>query len=282
MTLAADECAGGRSLPVILLHGGGQTRHSWAGTLDALAAAGFYVVSLDLRGHGDSGWATDGAYGLDAHLSDLRAVIDELGGRAVVVGASLGGLTGLLAAGEDDDERVAALVMVDVVPAIELEGAKEIRAFMTARPDGFGSVEEAAEVVAAYLPHRPRPSSADGLMKNLRQRPDGRLHWHWDPAMFGAPTSGVVTAFRERAEAAARRVEVPTLLVRGGMSRVVSGAGVRAFLDLVTHAEYVNVADAGHMVAGDRNDAFTRPLLAFLTRVIARIGNESSSAPNKD
>ncbi|WP_254604815.1 alpha/beta fold hydrolase [Sphingomonas bacterium] len=277
MTLAADERGDAGSLPVVLLHGGGQTRHSWAGTLDTLAAAGFHCVSLDLRGHGDSAWAADGAYGLDAHVADLRAVIDQLGGRAAVVGASLGGLTGLLATGEDGGEGIAALVMVDVVPAVELEGAQEIRAFMTARPEGFASVEEAAEVVAAYLPHRPRPTSTEGLMKNLRRRPDGRLRWHWDPAMFDAPTSGVVTAFRERAEAAARRVTVPTLLVRGGMSRVVSADGVRAFLDLVPHAEYVDVADAGHMVAGDRNDAFTVPLLAFLKRVAMPIAGDEPS-----
>ena len=261
--LAAEHRGEAGAPQVLLLHGGGQTRHSWRGGLDALADAGFEAFSLDLRGHGDSGWAKDGAYTLDAHAADLRAVVSVLD-RPALVGASLGGLISLLAMGEAPTVEASALVLVDVVPKIEAQGASEIHAFMKARPDGFDSADEAADAVAAYLPHRSRPSNPAGLMKNLRAR-DGRLHWHWDPRILRQQWSDP-DAVRRRLEDAARRVQAPTLLIRGALSRVVSLEGVRAFLELIPSARYVDVAEADHMVAGDRNDAFNAPLLDFLQR----------------
>jgi pimeloyl-ACP methyl ester carboxylesterase len=134
---------------------------------------------------------------------------------------------------------------------------------------GFASVEEAAAAVAAYNPHRPPPSDLSGLKRNLRQRPDGRWVWHWDPR-FLSGQEGSVDETRvsllppERLEAAARALRLPTLLVRGRMSDVLSEEGAREFLEFVPHAEYVDVAGAGHMVAGDRNDIFNDAILRFL------------------
>src|SRR5205085_10912095 len=84
-----------------------------------------------------------------------------------------------------------ALVLVDVAHQVELEGRNRIGTFMTGAPDGFASLEEAADAIAAYNPHRPRPTDLSGLAKNLRQREDGRWVWHWDPRFvrgkFGSP-----------------------------------------------------------------------------------------------
>ncbi len=264
IALAGDAWGDPSAAPVVLLPGGGQTRHSWRGTGRAIARAGWYAVSLDARGHGDSAWAEDGDYTIDAFAADLRAAAAVLGRPPVVVGASLGGITAMVAEGEAPG-TAAAVVLVDVAAKIEIAGAERVRAFMSAFPDGFVSLEEAADVVASYLPHRPRPRQLGGLTKSLRQGPDGRWRWHWDPRFLGGARPPSDVANPPRLSAAAAALAVPTLLVRGRESDVLSEEGAEHFLRLVPHARYVDVSDAGHMVAGDRNDRFTDAVVDFLT-----------------
>lgn len=271
--LAADEWGPPGGTPVLLLHGGGQTRHAWGGTGAALGEDGFHAIALDTRGHGDSDPAPDADYRVERLVADLFAVCATLDREPAVVGASLGGITALLAEGERGPAattgHLAALVIVDVAARIETEGVDRIRAFMTAEPEGFADLEAAAAAVAAYLPDRPRPPDLSGLAKNLRQGEDGRWRWHWDPDLITGPLRLGTGLMAERLEAAARNVRVPTLLVRGRLSDVVSEEGAREFCELVPHAEFADVSGAGHMVAGDRNDAFTAVVTEFLRRVLA-------------
>ncbi|MFR9806033.1 alpha/beta fold hydrolase [Pseudonocardia sp. RS010] len=262
---------------VLLLHGGGQTRHSWRTTGRALARAGWTAVALDARGHGDSGWAPDGDYSMDALVADLRAVATALDVRPVLVGASLGGSTALLAEGEHPG-FCRGIVLVDVTPRIEPEGVAEIMAFMRSGMGGFASLDEAADAVAAYNPHRPRPASTEGLRKNLRLRED-RWYWHWDPRFLDGRDEPSRERpdddhRSERARNAARRVTVPTLLVRGVQSRVVSEESAAELQTLIPHAERIDVRGAGHMVAGDDNDVFSVGLERFLAdRVTTGVGD---------
>jgi non-heme chloroperoxidase len=249
---------------VLLLHGGGQTRHAWGSTAQSLAERGWYAVTLDMRGHGDSAWAPDGDYTMDAFVADLRSVIRHFPHRPVLIGASLGGMTALLAEGEASPSVSTAVILVDITPRVEPQGVARIRAFMTARPDGFASLEEAADAIAAYLPHRPRPRNLSGLAKNLRLRADGRYYWHWDPRLLAAWNR---QRDPERLLAAARALRVPTLLVRGQLSEIVSAATQAEFLAAVPHAQYVDVTGAGHMVAGDQNEIFSQGILDFLARL---------------
>jgi pimeloyl-ACP methyl ester carboxylesterase len=260
--------------PVVLFHGGGQTRHSWGTTLELLGGRGWRVYSVDLRGHGDSAWAEDGDYTLDAFAGDVLTIARSLEAPPALVGASLGGLASLAAIGEHPDEDVArALVLVDVAPRIEEEGRNRIGLFMIEHmADGFASLDEVADAIQRYNPHRPRPTNLAGLAKNLRRRDDGRWYWHWDPAFISGRLGGTDETRSSlvdphRLEQAARGLHVPTLLVRGRMSDLLSEAGARELLEIVPHAEFVDVAGAGHMVAGDRNDAFNGAVVSFLDRV---------------
>ncbi len=263
--LTADAYGDAGGPAVLLLHGGGQTRHAWGGTARALGVAGWNAIALDLRGHGDSDWDPAKDYAISAFADDLLAITATLGAPPALVGASLGGLTSLVAAGERAPEAFRGLVLVDIAPQTEPEGVHRIVSFMGANPDGFASVEEAADAVANYMPHRPRPTSLAGLQKNLRLRPDGRYRWHWDPALLSGDRRVQESRDPDRLSRAARGLRLPTLLVRGRMSDVVSEEGAKHFLELVPHARYVDVSGAGHMVAGDENDAFTAAVLDFLT-----------------
>jgi pimeloyl-ACP methyl ester carboxylesterase len=272
--LVADVAGVPGDPPVVLFHGGGQTRHSWGTTLTDLAAHGWRGYSVDLRGHGDSEWAADGDYTLDAFAGDVVAVSRTLAEAPAIVGASLGGISSLAAIAEHPDEPVArALVLVDVAPRIEEAGRNRIGEFMIERmEEGFGSLDEVADAIQRYNPHRPRPTNLAGLGKNLRQRDNGRWYWHWDPAFIsgrlGSPDetrSSLVDP--ARLQAAARELRVPTLLVRGRMSDLLSEEGAQEFLELVPHARLVDVTGAGHMVAGDRNDLFNDAVVSFLDEV---------------
>jgi non-heme chloroperoxidase len=263
----AGDSWGSPSGPLVLLqHGGGQTRHAWKGAGETLGAAGYFAVAFDARGHGDSDWAPDGVYGQDSMVRDLLCVIAALGDRRpVLVGASMGGGTSLVAAGEKHVDATA-LVLVDIAPNIEREGVENIQAFMNQNLDGFDSLDDVARAIANYQPHRQRPRNFDGLAKNVRQGANGKFYWHWDP-LFRTGSRNLEQR-TDRLEKCAANLDVPTLLVRGGLSDLLSEEGAQAFLKLCPHAEYVSVAGAAHMVAGDRNDIFATSVIEFLSRAV--------------
>ncbi|WP_116997252.1 alpha/beta fold hydrolase [Desertimonas flava] len=267
-TIAADHCGDLDDPAVLLFHGGGQTRHAWGGALEALAAAGWNAWSFDLRGHGDSSWSDDGQYTIERFAGDVAAVAGQFD-RPSIVGASLGGIASLAAVGEGLAPDVHSLVLVDITPSFEADGARRVHDFMTQGINGFASLDDVADAVAAYLPQRPRPRDPDGLRKNLRQGDDGRWYWHWDPNFLQLGDSMEERhpfGSDERMFAAARAVEIPTLLVRGALSDVVTADGAAAFTTFIPHAEVAEVGGAGHMVAGDRNDDFNAAILDFLDR----------------
>ncbi|MDE0884745.1 MAG: alpha/beta hydrolase [Myxococcota bacterium] len=258
--------------PVLLLHGGGQTRHAWAETAAALAADGWRAIALDLRGHGESDWCPRGDYGHQAFAADVTAVAESLPSPPVLVGASLGGMSSLFALGyaqaEDRPAPGSALVLVDIATRMEIGGAQRIMNFMKQKPEGFESLEEVAETLAAYNPHRRKPRNLEGLKKNLRLHEDGRYRWHWDPAFVEGRMGSDRSHILRDLDDAARGLSIPTLLVRGRMSDLLSQEGADEFLTQVPHAQFVDVSGAGHMVAGDQNDHFTRSVLDFLAREV--------------
>jgi pimeloyl-ACP methyl ester carboxylesterase len=249
---------------VLLLHGGGQNRHSWKNTGQILADEGFHVIALDSRGHGDSDRSPSANYSVEALSGDVVQVLHQVGRPVVLIGASMGGLTGILAAQEAGPDLVTKLVLVDVVPRFEKSGSARIREFMFNHVHGFDSLEQAADAVAEYLPHRPRPRSPEGLKKNLRLR-DGRWYWHWDPAFLTKPDDDPFMRV-DKLERAAMNLTIPILLIRGKLSDVVSTEGVQHFLEKVPAAEFTELSEAGHTAAGDDNDAFTEVVVEFVNR----------------
>lgn len=264
LRLAATRYGPDDGAPVLMLHGGGQTRGAWGGSARAVAAQGFAVTALDLRGHGDSDWSPDGSYRLDFFADDLRRVIATFERPPILVGASLGGLTSLLATGEAPRAPAAALVLVDIVPWIEPRGGEQVVGFMRGTSGGFDTLEEAADAIAGYLPHRPRPDRLDGLSRNLRQKADGRWYWHWDPGFVRPQEGWDMARMNERLSDAARAVKAPMMLVHGTNSEIVSAKGAERFRAMLPDAQVIPIEGAHHMVAGDDNDAFIGAMLPFL------------------
>ncbi len=267
LRLVADEWnrgAGGNRPTILMLHGGGQNRFSWKNTGQVLADHGFHVIAIDARGHGDSDRAPGGEYTVNTLAGDIAEVLQQIGRPVVLIGASMGGLTGIQVAYDAGPQVVTKLVLVDVVPRFENEGSHRIRDFMTRHVNGFDTLEEAADAIAEYLPYRKRPRNLEGLKKNLRHR-DGRWHWHWDP-QFVTQTGDDPFMEIEKLEREAMALHVPILLIRGKLSDVVSPEGVADFLAKVPAAEFVELADAGHTAAGDDNDAFSAAVVAFVSR----------------
>jgi len=263
----------GGGAPILVLHGGGQTRHAWEESCAHLGELGYDVTALDLRGHGESDWAPGQAYGLMDFTADVVAVLPQLGHqRVALLGFSLGGLVSLYLTARHP-ELSAALMLVDVAPRLETDGVRRIRDFMT-RHESFGSLDDVVAALREYNPNRPPDSiRAESLMRNLRQRPDGRYEWHYDK-YFRTPVtnpdgeykSRIMGLTHEELVADARTVRCPTLVVRGAMSDVLSEDGVRELIETIPHAESATVERAGHQVAGDRNDAFLVAVTPFLRR----------------
>lgn len=269
--IVADRLGDPRARAVVFLHGGGQTRRSWGKAAAAVARRGWQAVTVDLRGHGESDWSDAGDYRVVSFAADVAQVLRTLPPQPVLVGASLGGFTSMLLAGELSPGVASAVVLVDIVPDMDQSGADRIHAFMSDRVEsGFGSLDEVADAIAEYNPHRPRPTDLDGLTTNLRRRGD-RWYWHWDPQFISGtaayPPFEVTDPDRMHAAVdAIARGGVPTLLIRGQMSDLVPRERAEQFLARFPQVEFTDVRGAGHMVAGDRNDIFADAVLEFLAR----------------
>jgi pimeloyl-ACP methyl ester carboxylesterase len=262
--LVADIRGDADAWPVLFLHGGGQTRYAWGRTAEIVARAGWRSVALDLRGHGESDWAPNGDYSFTSFCADTLAVADKLGKPPVLVGASLGGMSAMLAEGTSDRTVSSGLVLVDITPNSNPEGIQRIRDFMQSGLDGFATLEEAAEAIAAYTPNRKKRVNPEGLKKVLRER-NGRWYWHWDPAFIGRGRTEVVPdRLAGLLDVAMNNIHVPTILVRGLLSDVVTQEGADELVARIPGATVVAVEGAAHMIAGDRNDAFSDAVVTFL------------------
>jgi pimeloyl-ACP methyl ester carboxylesterase len=269
--IAADRLGDPHAPAVVFLHGGGQTRRSWARAAAAVAERGWQAVTIDLRGHGESDWSKDGDYRVTTFAGDVLEVLRHLPPRPVLVGASLGGFTTMLLAGELSPNTARAVVLVDIVPNMNPSGATRIHSFMNDRMvSGFDSLDEVADAIQEYNPHRPRPTDLDGLRSNLRSR-DGRWYWHWDPKFIDGTSAlpPIEVTEVDRLYTAVEgilRTGVPMLLVRGQMSDLVTEESADEFIARFPEIDFVDVGGAGHMVAGDRNDLFAGAVVEFLAR----------------
>jgi len=252
--------------PVLFLHGLGQTRHAWDLTMDVVARSGWRAYSFDLRGHGESEWDPKGDYTIDALCRDCIEFVESLPATPVIVGASLGGIISLLNEASVTKEFSRGLILVDVTPQMNQLGVERIKNFMRSGLDGFSSLEEAAAAIAQYIPTRKPSLTTNGLRKVLREK-NGRWRWHWDPLLLSDTRNHEVDVeIPKKIEGALEKVDVPVMLVRGLLSDVVDDSSVADFIKRKPSAKLINIPDASHMIAGDKNDVFTASVMEFLNQ----------------
>jgi pimeloyl-ACP methyl ester carboxylesterase len=246
---------------VVFLHGGGQSRSSWRVAAEQLGGAGYKVCALDLRGHGQSDWSSDGDYGIERFVADLVSVVVALGSPAILIGASFGGHVSLAMAAQYP-HLVRALVLCDVTPWIEGEATKKLRASMCKASDGFSSVQDAAEYLND-LKENAAPANAERLRKHMRLAADGRLHWLWDPRFF-VTQEGQSGQLSDILTTAAEDLTIPTLIIRAGCSKIVTREQLVRFAKLVPHAMVAEIEGAQHTVTAETNAAYASLILGFL------------------
>jgi len=268
LKLAAEAFGNPDNPAVLLLHGGAQTRRSWREAAAALAAAGRYAITIDLRGHGESEWAADGRYGLSVLAADLRAVLSQLDTRPVIVAASLGGFAALSAMADGGSALASGLVLVDAALEMDPVGQRRLGDILRRQAAGFATLEEAAAAALELNPGH-GPFAPAGLRRQLRQDGAGRYFWNWDPkAISGGGFAPEDLADLERAAAS---LKIPTLVMHGRQSDVVTEAQMARMRELMPAAEVVDIEGAGHLVATEQFDDFNAALLEFLERRIPRI-----------
>jgi pimeloyl-ACP methyl ester carboxylesterase len=251
---------------LVFLHGGAQTAHTWDIVCLALRDR-YHAVAVDLRGHGDSEWSPELDYGLAAHARDLLGLLDRLGaGQAILVGMSLGGMSAMYATSLAP-ERVRALVVVDVSPNVPPDRGREVAAFMRSEAE-LNTLDDYVEQALSFNPRRDRDLLRTSLQFNLRERPDGGFAWKWDPRpMAGSPALREDwNRRRQELWERAAGIETPTLLVRGGESKMLLPEDAEALVAQMPNARWVEVEHAGHTVQGDNPAGLLRELDAFLPR----------------
>lgn len=258
--LCADAFGEPAAPPVLFFHGGGQSRRAWRGSARRVAAAGYFGLTFDLRGHGDSDRADDGDYDVRAYGRDVARLIDGFRLPVTLIGASRGGQASLIGAAARPD-KVALVMLADVVPRLRDDGVDEMRGFFERSAHGFATLDEAADVLGK-LGHA-RPANPSALARAMRQDETGRYFWQWDPRtvdprFLNPPSEG------EAVEAAAALVRCPVIMVRAEHSNVVTDEGVAHFQSITPQLKVIDAKGVGHMFTGDRNDAFAEMLLTYL------------------
>ncbi len=248
--------------PILMLHGMAQSAHAW--DFAALAFSDRYrVLALDQRGHGDTDWAPDGDYSLDAHVGDLTSFIETLDLRGIVlVGLSMGGRNAFSYAALRPD-RVRALVIVDIAPESARSGASAIRNFIE-RVDELDTFDEFVERVKGYNPRRSDAQIRGSLAHNLKRLPNGRWTWKYDKALRSPSRPQPGPEYTARQWDYVERVRCPTLLVRGAYSKVVSQEIAEKTLRRLQNGSLAVIQDAGHLVPGDNPPGFHQALQDFL------------------
>lgn len=252
--------------PLLFLHGGCLTAHTWDLVCLALRAD-FHCLALDQRGHGDSEWSPVLDYGPDAHVRDIRGLIEQLGlERPVLVGHSLGGLNAMVLAAAAAEE-LGGVALVDVGPDPHPGAVKRIGDFVMGDP-GDGSVEDFVERARAFNPRRDPRLLRYSLQHNLRRMPDGNLTWKYDRRGL---TPEHIADMRRRFEGlreSAKAITCPVLVIRGAESDAFSDQQAAAFAAALPDGRWDRVENAGHTIQGDNPRGLVRVLGRFLAEIV--------------
>jgi esterase len=250
--------------PMLLLHGFSGHAHTWDTFARALCDE-FHVLALDQRGHGDSDWAGDGAYTVDDHAGDISAVHGRLMlGPVVLIGLSMGGRNAIRYTGLHPG-NVDKLVIVDIGPDIDPQGAERVRRMAAEAPEEFASIDEAVAYLRRYAILT--SPSAEGALRyrvehGVKELPNGQYTWKYDKFLRDQRRQGRVPP--ADLWPVVRQITVPTLILRGSDSDVFSPETAKRMHELIPGSRLIEIAGAGHSIPADAPQAFERAVREFL------------------
>ncbi len=245
---------------LVLLHGYTGHARSWDAFAEAMSDR-YRVLALDQRGHGESGWAPVDRYGIDDMADDLQAFVKALAlQRFALLGLSMGGMVAMEYAGRRPEE-LAACVIVDIGPEIVASGASRIQTGARAN-DVFGSRDKAFEAARAANALPPEAHHRHRSDYSLMRTEDGRWTYRFDRALRSPGN------LRSREPEAAWRscasIAVPTLIVRGELSDILSPEIAERMIETIPDARLALVTNSGHSVPLDAPEGFLAAARAFL------------------
>ena len=245
-----------------MLHGASQQGHSWDFISLALSPD-YHVVALDQRGHGDSDWAPDGDYSIDAMQADLDGIVEALDlADFNLMGHSMGGRNGFVWASRHPGV-LRSLVIVDTGPDTARRGRERIERFRQL-PDNLDTLEEFADRVQEYT-GRSREQVLGALKYSIRQGPDGKWTWKYDKVMREPGHTSDVWA-PEKLWECVKLIDCPTLVARGDRSDLFTAETMEKMCDVIADCTAVTIANAGHLVQGDNPADFLAAAQAHLAR----------------
>ena len=253
---------------VLMLHGVSQQAHSWD-FISLPLSPDYHVLALDQRGHGDSDWAPDGDYTLDAMVDDLDAVVSALGldGKFHLMGHSMGGRNSFVWASRHPG-ALKSLTIVDTGPETASRGRQRIRNFQEL-PDNLDTLEEFADRIQEYT-GRTREQVLGALKYSIRQGADGKWTWKYDRVIR---QGGRRDNFEpEQLWECWRRIDCPTLVTRGDRSDIFADETLQRMGREIADCTTVTVSNAGHLVQGDNPPEFLAAARAHLARAEKRAG----------
>jgi len=246
---------------IVLLHGGGQSAHTWDACC-LLLARRYRCCALDQRGHGDSDWSADGDYGFDDHARDVAAFIDALGLRSpLLMGMSMGGINAIAYATRHA-ATLRGLVVVDVGPDVRFEAVERLMRGLDAYRF-FASPEEAASRLSALGARRPRGLLEATLAHNLRRDDAERWTWKYDPRTLVERTAEEILAPRQALWPRLAAITCPALVVRGAESDIFAPADAERFTRALPRGSSVTVPAARHSVQTDNPKGLVAVVEAF-------------------
>ena len=248
----------GTGFPLIMLHGITSNGRGWDPVADRLSHR-FRGIELDQRGHGKSGKPKGDCYGRDDFAGDVAGVIELLdAGPAIVAGHSLGARNAL-ALGAARPELVSAVIAIEFTPFIEVATLDSMDARVKGGDREFSSLEEIRSYLSKRYPLMPPDAIERRTRFGYREVDNGGYR----PQADGAAMAATSMRLREDIETALIEISVPTLLIRGALSKFVSAAAFGRACALRPDLPSITVAHADHYVPEVRPTEIARLIIEF-------------------
>ncbi len=253
---------------VIMMHGYAETSDVWLDVGPDLGRE-FRSISFDLRGHGQSSYASNQDYSRTAQVEDLEALVEQIGLRSVtLVGHAMGGANAICYAAEHP-ESVSALVLVETAPEMLRSGMESLRR-LVATASEFRSIEEAIEAFRPFYPYATNDQIQRRALAGLKSE-NGGYTWDFDPIFRDATARPIAPDPGQRRFHdlwdSADRLQCPLMIIRGSETDMMTPEAIQRLHRRVIGSRVSLIEEAGHPVPTDQPSMLALNIREFLQSI---------------